>query len=344
MKKVGPQELKKLRTQMPVFDVRTPAEYHKGHIPGAINLPLFSNEERAVIGTLYKQQGKETAVEKGLELVGPKLSALVAKAKAEAIDKRVALHCWRGGMRSSSVAWLFETAGLEATVLEGGYKAYRRMVLDSFENQKFRFVVLGGRTGSGKTMILHALRHLDQQVVDLEGLANHRGSAFGAIGQQPQPTTEHFENKLHDALSQLNPRQITWIENESRSIGRVYLPTGFWKQKIHAPLINIEIPSDERIKILLDMYDIAGKKEALREAFVRIRKRLGGQHVKAALEALDRDDLAAAARIALRYYDKTYQYGLETSQASRILHLRFDRFDPTAIARNLIQAAKTLPG
>lgn len=315
-----------------LLDVRSPGEYAQGHIPGAHNFPLFSDAERAVVGTLYKQIGKEAAVIKGLELVGPKLADFVRQAAKLAPTRRLAVHCWRGGQRSGSMAMLLRAAGFEVCTLAGGYKSYRQLVLDSFHQIAFPFRVLGGRTGSGKSKVLRALRQLGAPVLDLEALAHHKGSSFGAIGEEPQPTVEQFENTLHQALQTFEPGQPVWVENESRSIGRVYIPEGVWKHMKSGVLVNIEIPLEARLQNLLDDYADCDT-TILREAFERIGKRLGGQSLKEALEALEAGDLRTAAAIALRYYDKTYQHCLDNNPTPAIHTLPFDTGDPLTIAR-----------
>ncbi len=296
------------RDEVLLLDVRTPAEYEQGHIPGAVSFPLFSNEERAEVGTLYKQQSPQAAMERGLELVGPKMAGFVRRARELAAGRELVLHCWRGGKRSGSMGWLLSTAGMQVSTIAGGYKAYRRYVLEQLEHPRRKFFILSGKTGSGKTDVLHELKKQGAQVVDLEGLANHRGSAFGALGQEPQPTTEHFTNLLYDALSKTDPQQPVWLENESRSIGRVFLPEGFWKAMLRSPKFTIEIPMERRIQRLLRDY-ACFPAEALKAAFQKIAKRLGGLHLKQALEAIDSGDLATAAALALRYYDKAYGKG-----------------------------------
>ena len=195
---------------------------------------------------------------------------------------------------------------------------------------------IGGKTGTGKTKILRALGALGEQIIDLEYLARHKGSAFGAIGEAPQPTVEQFENDLYDALSQLDPAQRAWIENESRSIGRVFIPEGFWAKMKAAPLFNVEIPEEARLQNLLDDYASADPAD-LKAAFLKIDKKLGGQHLKAALEALENGDFAVAARVALRYYDKTYQHGLENNISPDIRLLAFEHGSPEKIAGFLQQ-------
>lgn len=320
----------------PILDVRSPGEYTQAHIPGAVSFPLFNDEERAEVGTLYKQVGKQEAFERGLEIVGPKMAGFVREARGVAANhgNHLRVHCWRGGQRSGSMAWLLRSAGIEITTLSGGYKNYRQHVLDSFATPRLSLVVLGGHTGSGKTKVLRALRDLGEQVLDLEALAHHKGSAFGAIGETEQPTVEQFENDLHAALSTFDPLRRVWVENESKSIGRVFLPLTFWAQKNAAPLVNLEIPHPTRLANLVADY-APEDRELLAGAFRRIEKRLGGQHLKAALAALDRGDFAAAAEVALVYYDKTYEHCLTESKAVRTHHLKFDTGDPRVIAQAL---------
>lgn len=317
-----------------VLDVRSPGEYAHGHIPGAVSFPLFSDEERAAVGTAYKQKSKELAMELGLEYVGPKMADFVRRAKKLAPQRQLAVHCWRGGQRSGSMAWLLRQAGFDVVTLEGGYKNYRCAVLDGFLKVKFPLLILGGRTGTGKTKVLWALQSLGEQVLDLERLANHKGSAFGFIGEPPQPKVEQFENDLSQALQKFDLSRRIWVENESRSIGRIYVPDDFWAQMKAAPLLHLEIPQAARIQNLLDDYVLTDKDD-LRAAFLKIEKKLGGQHLKSALEALDRDDFASAASIALGYYDKTYQHGLDTNQSPDIQVLKFDHGVPSKIAEEL---------
>jgi len=318
----------------PLLDVRTPAEYAQGHIPGAINFPLFSNEERAEVGTIYKQVGPEEALLRGLEFVGPRMADMVRQARQLAPEGRVVVHCWRGGQRSGSVAWLLEKAGFETCTLQGGYKAWRNFILDGFHQLKRRIVLLGGRTGSGKTAILHELARLGEQVIDLEGLAHHKGSAFGALGEQPQPTTEQFENELFVHWWRLDPERRVWLESESRSIGRVFIPEGVWEQMRQAPYVRIHVPFERRVERLVADYG-RYEPEALIASFHKIRKRLGGQWVQAAEEAIREGRLGDAAAIALRYYDKTYDHFVEKHQPPVLINLEVPSGKPEDAARML---------
>lgn len=321
-----------------LLDVRSPGEFRQGHIPGAHSFPLFSDIERTEIGTLYKQKGKDSAMMRGLEIVGPKLALFVKEAKKLAGNKDMAVHCWRGGQRSQSMAWLFRQGGFDVVTLDGGYKAFRHHVLGTFELHRLNLIVLGGKTGTGKTKILHALQAQGEQVIDLEGLAHHKGSAFGHIGEPEQPTVEQFENDLFEKILELDPKRRIWIENESQSIGRVFVPQEFWLQMKKAPLFNVEVPFEKRIQNLVE--DYAGiSNTALVEAFRRIERKLGGQHLKTALEALQLGDPATAAAIALKYYDKTYQFGLENNPSPEIKMLNFSTEMPEDIALACCQIA-----
>jgi tRNA 2-selenouridine synthase len=302
-----------------LLDVRTPAEFSQGHIPGARNLPLFSDAERAEVGTLYKQQGRPAAVLRGLALVGPRLEAMgteLLARSAEAPGAPLRLTCWRGGLRSASVAWLAEQLELPVVVLEGGYKAWRRWVLELFE-RPWPLRLLGGRTGTGKTELLLALRDLGAAVVDLEGLANHRGSSFGALGLPPQPSTEHFENLLAAELTALEGAATVWLEAESSQVGRCRIPAGLWQQMKQAPVLEVRRPLEQRVDHLVRIYGVQ-EPGALAEATRRIARRLGPQRTALALDAIANCDWAGACRQMLDYYDRCYDHDLSGHAVSAV--------------------------
>ena len=292
----------------PILDVRAPAEYAQGHIPGALSLPLFTDEERARIGTTYKQVNPDKAVLLGLDFFGPKMRTMVEEARKLAPGQEVRLHCWRGGMRSGAVQWLLELGGLHVNLLDKGYKDYRRWALDEMA-RPHQLRVLGGYTGSGKTDVLQALAAQGEPVLDLEGLANHLGSSFGALGQPPQPTQEQFENDLAAALAALPTDRPIWVEDESRSIGSITLPTPFFTQMQAAPLLVLDVPREARVQYLAANY---GRQDAagLAAAVLRLSKRLGGLVTKEALGAIADGDMPRMVDLVLAYYDKTYGYGL----------------------------------
>ncbi|MEB3266268.1 MAG: tRNA 2-selenouridine(34) synthase MnmH [Cyanobacteriota bacterium] len=294
-----------------VVDVRSPAEFDHAHLPGAHSLPLFTNEDRAEIGTLYKQQGRQAAVQRGLERVGPRLAALgegLRDLQALTPLAPLGLHCWRGGLRSDSMAWLAAQLEIPVVLLEGGYKGFRRWALDLFEHP-WPIRLLGGRTGCGKTDLLLALRQRGVAVVDLEGLANHRGSSFGNLGLPPQPSSEHFENSIALELHRQRQAPQIWLEAESSQVGRCRVPAGLWRQMALAPALEIRRPLEQRVQQLVAIY---GQQDplALAEATGRIARRLGPQRTAAALEAIDRQDWAAACRSMLEYYDRCYDHDL----------------------------------
>lgn len=291
-----------------ILDVRSPAEYQHARIPGAVNLPLFSDAERARIGTLYKQMGQEKAIEEGLRCVGPKLLELVHEAKRLA-GGVTRVHCWRGGMRSRSVAWLLETAGLSSVTLDGGYKSFRRYVGRVFESQPAQLLVLGGMTGSGKTEILQALAAQGEQVLDLEALARHRGSSYGMLGMAAQPSNEQFENEIACRWREFDKQRPIWVEDESHLIGCCKIPDALFHIMRQAPVITVQKPIEERIESLCAVYGTAPP-DHLIAATRRIGRRLGGQRLQEVISAIEQGGVASAISLVLEYYDRAYSFGL----------------------------------
>jgi len=377
----------------PLLDVRSPAEFAQGHIPGSTNLPLFDDAERAEIGTLFKQQGRQAAVLRGLALVGPRLEALAAALSAAAAGmpaprlsaagvipsppvagsgsagvephglesvggsacgadppllrkpggtfparQHLRIHCWRGGMRSGSVAWLAGQLDLPVLLLEGGYKAYRHWVLERFE-RPWPLRLLGGRTGSGKTDLLLALRERGVAVLDLEGRAHHRGSSFGALGLPPQPSSEHYENLLAADLTSLEGAGEIWLEAESSQVGRCRIPVGLWRQMKEAAALQVERPLEWRVEQLVEVYGCQDPTD-LAEATQRIAKRLGPQRTALALEAIAAADWASACRQMLDYYDRCYDHDLSSHavQAVDLGELEIHAAARLLLERGLVRA------
>lgn len=328
---------------IPVIDVRTPAEYKQGHIPTAHNIPLFSNKERKSVGTSYKKKGQQEALIKGLDFAGPKMTTYVRKAHKIARQKQLLLHCWRGGMRSASMAWLFETAGIDSHLLTGGYKSFRQFVLAFFDHA-FPFFVIGGLTGSGKTAALKSLAEMGEQILDLEALAHHKGSAFGNLGEKAQHSTEHFENKICWELSHLDKNHTIWIEDESRSIGRNILPAGIYKQIRSSPVVFLDIPRMDRVARLVE--DYAGySKEELCESIQKISQRLGGDITCKAIKAVTEGDYKLTAEMVLQYYDKTYLFGLSDRDQQLVFKLPVENvLDSTSVASQILSYVRQSPG
>lgn len=332
-------EFMALRERLPVFDVRTPAEFAKGHMPGACNLPLFSDEERALVGTTYHRAGREAAMLEGLSYAGPKMRRLVEAVREVTAEKTLLLHCWRGGMRSSGVGWLLNQVGYDVFLLKGGYKAYRNWALQTFAIPR-KIVILSGRTGSGKSEILENLREMGEQVIDLEALACHKGSSFGSLGEPPQPPQQQFENELAFQWRAADPSRLLWLEDESQKIGSRMLPQPLWAQMRAAPVLFLDMPLELRVERLLQEYgscDPAG----LREATERLRERMGGLHTQKALEALEKGDLAGSIEILLRhYYDKTYRHGLSKRDPAAIFRVETAAAAARANAEKVLEACR----
>lgn len=318
----------------PIIDVRSPAEYERGHIPGAINIPLFNNSERAEVGTIYKQHGKNRAIKKGLKIVGPRMVEMIETVENLNPGKVLRIYCWRGGMRSSSMAWLFETAGYNCLLLKRGYKSYRGLANSIFEHQEI--ILIGGETGSGKTEVLKELELLGEQVVDLEGLANHRGSAFGSIGMPEQPTNENFQNKVIKEFLSLDPAKRIFLEDESAHIGRVSIPEPLWFKMKSSPVIHLKVSLESRVKRLVKDYSQDNIPE-LEVCIRKIERKLGGQNLKAALDLLHSGDMASVARLLLNYYDKSYRFLLDRKKENILETVSAIDDKPVSIAQNIVK-------
>jgi len=325
--RTGAEEFVDLSGSIPVVDVRTPSEFMRGHMPGASNIALFNDDERARVGTVYKQQDQLSAIMLGLDIVGPRMSDLLKKGlKVAGPGRKLLLYCWRGGSRSESMAWLFSNGGIECIVLEGGYKAYRNFVLRELAGPR-KMIVLGGLTGSGKTAILAELSRMGEQVVDLEGLASHKGSAFGALGQPAQPSSEHFENLLFEALGKTQPDKRIFIEDESHNIGSVNIAHSFFERMSKAKVIALMPDMQTRLPRLRDEYGVYQADQLIRSV-EKISGKLGGLKTAGAIEAIRSNDLDRAIEIVLGYYDRTYRYGLSQRQEGQVFFVEEPSDDP----------------
>lgn len=330
VEKIEINEFLSFAHEFPVFDTRSPAEYSFAHIPNAYSLPLFSDDERKIVGTAYKQKSREEAIKIGLDLFGVKMRKMVEDVEkitsAQAgisKTKTVLVHCWRGGMRSAAIAWLLDLYGFKVYSLIGGYKAFRNWVLEQFDIT-YKFNILGGYTGSGKTVILQELTRNKVPVIDLENIANHKGSAFGALGQLPQPRQEMFENilALELKLKSFDNKRI-FLEDESQRVGAMMIPKKIWEQMRSSPVYFLNIPFEERLKYIITNYGIY-KKDELISSVTRIQKRLGGLETKNAIDFLLQNNMEGAFRILLHYYDKLYEKGLKNRTDLQKLLTRID--------------------
>ena len=329
VEKIHIEQFLELAKHYPVFDVRSPGEYKHAHIPGACSLPLFTDEERKVVGTTYKQQSREQAIKIGLDYFGPKMRKMVEEVESicssrnshlTTQDSRIILvHCWRGGMRSGAISWLLDLYGFKVYTLIGGYKKFRNYVLDTFK-LPFHLNILGGYTGSGKTELLKALKERGERVIDLEDIAKHKGSAFGSIGMPQQPGQEMFENilaqSLHEVRGKLSEAGKTpsdfmahpsgiWLEDESQRIGHVNIPGDFWQNMRQSPLYFLDIPFEERLKHIVQEYGQLDP-EKVADAIGRISQKLGNLNAKTAILLLKEGKITESFDILLNYYDKFY--------------------------------------
>jgi len=343
VEKIHIEQFLALAKQHPVLDVRSPGEFKHAHIPGAVSFPLFTDEERKVVGTAYKQQGREPAIKIGLDYFGVKMRKMVEEVEALANSQEsrsgnrlttresriILVHCWRGGMRSAGVAWLLDLYGFKVYTLTGGYKKFRHYVLDTFR-LPFRLNILGGYTGSGKTALLKTLQQKGEAIIDLEELAIHKGSAFGNIGMPEQPGQEMFENLLamelrrsivNSELSIKDPpyspftidHSPLWLEDESQRIGLVNIPADLWKNMRQSPIWFMDIPFEERLAHVAREYGELDP-EKLIEAIGRISQKLGHLNAKTAILLLKEGKITESFEILLRYYDKFYGKALQNRE------------------------------
>ncbi|HEX7065588.1 MAG TPA: tRNA 2-selenouridine(34) synthase MnmH [Bacillales bacterium] len=305
-----------LDSASPVVDVRTPKEFAEFRIPGAVNLPIFSNEERVQVGTTYTQEDPNSAKHLGLELVSGKLPELFQQIKAlyEEKGERVIIHCWRGGMRSRTIVALMNSLGVPCCQLEGGIRSFRRLIvqeLDVFAETAPRFIVIEGLTGTRKTDILEHLRQEGYPVLDLEGMAGHRGSAFGAIGLT-QNSQKQFENLLWQRLHDLKNAPYILIEAESKRIGNVILPDFVLERKWSGARIHMSYPFQKRVKSLHEEYEPEKNEQEFRAAVARVEKRIDARIRKELDEAMEKRDYFQVISILLEsYYDPRYRFSAD---------------------------------
>jgi len=254
----GTEAIRRLDTFSTIIDARSESEYAEDRVPGAVNWPSLRDEERRIVGTEYAQVSPFVAKKRGAALVARNIAAHIER---EVLDKpkdwQPLVYCWRGGKRSASLALVLDQIGFKVHLLEGGYREYRRAVVADLEQLplRFRHRVVCGKTGSGKSRLLAALREHGAQVLDLEALANHRGSVLGLVPGSAQPSQKQFDSRVWDALRRFDPARVVWVESESRKVGELRVPQALIERMRAAPCLRIELPLDARVRLLLEDYD-----------------------------------------------------------------------------------------
>jgi tRNA 2-selenouridine synthase len=300
----------KIAKDMTLIDVRSPQEFADGTIPGSVNIPIFDDEERAMIGTLYKQVGVQAAKDKGLEIVSAKLPAFIRS--IDTLPGKKAVFCWRGGMRSKTTATVLALMGIHTYRIIGGVRAYRRWVVQRLESfdLKPECIVLNGYTGTGKSQILRDLDARGYPVLDLEALAAHRGSIFGHIGLEPN-NQKTFEALLVEKLEQLNDQPYLLMEAESKRIGKAVMPEFLVQGKEKGRILIIDLPVEARVDNILGDYDPFQYKADCIQAFERIRRHIHTPIASKIAEYLEQDQFGEAVKLMLQhYYDERYQHAM----------------------------------
>lgn len=328
------EDFLKLRSTHPIVDVRSQGEFSEGHIRDAINIPILNNEERIAVGTDYKLKGQQEAIKTGFKLVGPRLLDIINETQARTNGSEILVHCWRGGMRSSNFCQFVGMAGVKSHQLKGGYKSYRHQALESFK-KPLQIILLTGCTGSGKSEVLRALKASGEQVLDLEDLANHKGSAFGHLLMPQQPSTEQFQNELFEEILKLDLSKRIWVEDESIAIGKIFLPHDFWISMMESPLVQMDVSKDIRVQRLVSEYGPADRDEFL-SIMGKVVKKLGGQHYNAAKEKLLQGDMASTIDILLTYYDKAYLNSIAKRKEKVQLMIGWNGIKTNSFATELI--------
>ncbi|MEM9135898.1 MAG: tRNA 2-selenouridine(34) synthase MnmH [Cyanobacteria bacterium P01_F01_bin.42] len=295
-----------------VLDVRSPAEFAEDHVPGAVNLPVLSDSERAEVGTLYKQVSPFIARKRGASLVSRNISEHLSTYLADMPkDYAPVVYCWRGGQRSFSMATILSQVGWRTGVLSGGYKTYRKHVRQQLETvpRQFQFNVLCGLTGTAKTEILRRLSSAQTQVLDLEKLANHRGSLLGREVDSPQPSQKQFDSDLLSALEQFDPKRPLWVEAESNKIGQIFIPSQLWTRLKQGRCVEILAPVASRVSYLVNTYpQFSANLPTLMTELRKLKQRYGKAQIDQWQVIIERGSAAEIVRSLLAvHYDPAYR-------------------------------------
>jgi len=312
MQKISVEETLELKDKV-VIDTRSPVEFEKDRIPGSVNIPILDNEERKIVGTLYKDN-PDDAIKVGYEYYNKKLPRMVKEFKKLDKDKKIIIYCWRGGMRSQTITKLVSDLGFNAFLLEGGYRAYRRYICAQLENYTppFTFIVLYGLAGSGKTELIKKL----VPSIDLEGLAQHRSSNFGAIGLNPREQ-KLFESLLFAKLKELENEKFVFVEGESHKVGRVFIPNSIFKAMKRGLAVRVNCSIENRAKQIVKDYFTHGEEEKIREIIIYLKPHLSAKVVEDLLKLMDEKNYEEVSKILLQdYYDSKYEHQIGQAECS----------------------------
>ena len=309
-----------------VIDVRSPSEFADDHIEGAVNLPALFDDERAVVGTLYKQTSAFAARKAGAAFMSHNIAHhLETFLKDKPAGFRPLIHCWRGGQRSRAFALVLSEIGWTTYLLEGGYKAYRRDVLDKMKSlpKQLQLIIIAGRTGSGKTALLQTLQQKQQQILDLEDLAAHRGSLLGQIPGRPQPGQRLFESRLVHKLLQFDTDKTVFVESESSRIGNLQIPAQLWQVMTNAPLVTVDVPLSARAAYLVSVYErLTTDSSDLSLLIDGMTRRHGHEITSKWRNLMKRKDWNGLAQSLLTaHYDPAYDQSVSRHEREEWLHL-----------------------
>lgn len=342
MREISVEQLLELKDSVPV-DVRSPGEYDEFSIPGAVNIPLFTNEERALIGTIYKQEGADIAKWRAMEIVSPKLPSILGQVKALHDEgKHPVIYCWRGGMRSKSVATFLSFAGISVPRLIGGYRAYRQYILEEIPRLiPSKAISIHGMTGVGKTEVLEKLKEKGMPVIDLEACAGHRGSIFGTLGLFEGNNQKNFDSLLFQALIEIKDSPFFFVEAESKRIGKVVQPDELLDVKHHGYNINLQASLTSRIeRIYRDYVEPYIQEQWFHDKVLErlsiIYKRMKDQELVASLNgaALNQDYKLVIQILLEDYYDPRYAH--KQLEYEGAFH-HFDAEDPDKAVEEILQ-------
>jgi tRNA 2-selenouridine synthase len=350
IKAVGAAEAVDAAAGFTVIDVRSPAEFAEDHLPGALNWPVLDDEQRRIVGTLYVQDSALAARKVGATMVARNIAAHVERwVQDKPREWQPLVYCWRGGQRSGSLAWFLDQIGFRTAKLQGGYKAFRALVRDELAAlpARFTFTVLAGRTGSGKTRLLQALREAGAQVLDLEAIACHRGSVLGGLPDTPQPSQKAFDTQLWHALRSLDAVRPVFVESESKKVGALQLPDALVaRMREHGRVLRVEMPDDARVQLLLEEYGFFAQDPerfcALLDPLVELQGKERVQRWQAMARA---GDWAALFALLMReHYDPLYERSMKRNflglERAQVVPLRDGgRAALDAAARGALHAA-----